>query len=608
MEHEESSGAARRAEELLRLLATACTAVRLYPPSSPMRAEAVERFVLGGNDSSAVSPVQVRVDRGKFWLGESAIGEGQSQIAALAETLHSLQVGQLIVAPGVSAAEAAAFLQILGSDAKGVRAGGGMRAALLDAGVMNIAVVEVSLRASTQAGIFGLDLTAAPLGEIAPEVASTAETWLVTAAQGVGRDDMKAAVDRLESAARVLAARRAAEALLQLDETSRQRVLACALTPDQTGGRMEGMLGVVATMRPAALARLLRLAADRADLAADAFLGALDIPEEIAEELTAFLRPPAQTEKERGVPAEPDVPAIAAEATTYDHGDQFRVEALMRSATTADAAARALTTTIRITRQHPTEDSARALAEATRSALRAGSFEGVAEALELLNGFHDGPALQAPVAELRASLAEELFDAYANAPAEAHSSLARAASQMPEAVGSAAGPVLRAGEPARATAAVRLIASTGDARLLPLMNHALEHPDVAVRVAAVSALADAPGPGTTALLERALTHKDEATRRAAAREIGRARVTAAVPALVRLLERAPAFEHDLALKTEAIDALRAIAPDAAAPILRQLGNHRFALNAQARELRQRARRMSDHVESAQTEQGEPRDE
>jgi len=608
MEHGESSGAARRAEELLRLLAAASIAVRLYPPSSPMRAEAVERFVLTGNDSSAAYPVQVRVDRGKFWLGEMSIGEGQSQIAALAESLHALQVGQLIVAPGVSAQEAAAFLQILGADAKTVRADGGMRAALLNAGVTNLAVVEVSLRASTEAGIFGLDLTAAPLGEIAPEVAATAETWLVTAAQGVGRDDMKAAVDRLESAARVLAARRAAEALLQLDEASRQRVLACALTPDQTGERMDGMLGVVATMRPAALARLLRLVADRADLAADAFLGALDIPEEIAEELTAFLRPPAQTERERGVPAEPDVPTLAAEATTYDHGDQFRVEALMRSSTAADTAARALTTTIRITRQHPSEDSARALAEATRSALRAGSFDSVAEGLELLNELHDDPALQAPVAELRASLAEELFDAFAGAPAVERSRLARAASQMPEAVGSAAGRVLRAGEPARATAAVRLIAGTRDARLLPLMNHALEHPDIAVRTAAVSALADAPSPGATALLERALTHKDAETRRAAVREIGRARITAAVPALVRLLDRTPAFEHDLAVKTEAIDALGAIDPRAAAPVLKQLGNRRFALNAQARELRQRARRMSDHVASAPPEQGEPRNE
>jgi len=179
---------------------------------------------------------------------------------------------------------------------------------------------------------------------------------------------------------------------------------------------------------------------------------------------------------------------------------------------------------------------------------------------------------------------------------------------MPEAVGSAAGRVLRAGETARATAAVRLIAGTRDARMMPLMNHALEHPDMAVRLATLSALADAAGPGATTLLERALTHRDPETRRAAAREIGRARVTAAVPALVRLLERAPAFEHDLAVKTEAIDALGAIDPGAAAPVLKQLGGHRLALNAQARELRLRARRMSEHVDLAPPERGEPRNE
>ncbi|HZL05923.1 MAG TPA: HEAT repeat domain-containing protein, partial [Coriobacteriia bacterium] len=147
-----------------------------------------------------------------------------------------------------------------------------------------------------------------------------------------------------------------------------------------------------------------------------------------------------------------------------------------------------------------------------------------------------------------------------------------------------------------------------DVRLLSLMTHALEHPDVAVRTAAVSALADAPGPGATALLERALTHSDEATRRAAAREIGRAHVTSAVPALVRLLEHAPAFEHDLALKTEAMDALGALAPDVAAPVLRKLGSHRLALNARARELRQRARRISEHIDSARPAQEEAHDE
>ena len=85
------------------------------------------------------------------------------------QVLHALQVGQLIIVPGVSERETATFVEAVLADPMQVRREGGFRARLVRAGVERIAVIEVSLRSSAEVGLAGLDLLTAPLEEIADE-------------------------------------------------------------------------------------------------------------------------------------------------------------------------------------------------------------------------------------------------------------------------------------------------------------------------------------------------------------------------------------------------------------------------------------------------------
>ena len=102
---------------------------------------------------------------------------------------------------------------------------------------------------------------------------------------------MAAAIDRLEAATRELAVQRVAEALMRLDETSRMKVLAFSLKADGNGARMEGMLSIVANMKPAALARLLMLVAAQAPTDPRRVAAALPLPSDKARLLDQLLVP-----------------------------------------------------------------------------------------------------------------------------------------------------------------------------------------------------------------------------------------------------------------------------------------------------------------------------
>lgn len=598
-----------RAEELLRLLAVAANAVRLYPASSPLRDEAISRFAQAGRTLAAGSPVQLRVDRERFWLGDASIGIPGSAVAALAESLRALQVGQLIVAPDVTAEEATSFLAVLGIESKALRASGGMRKALTEAGVTNIAVIEVTLRTSTEEGLAGLDLTAAPLDEIGTEVAAAADRWAAAAGAGqAARDEMASAMNDLEAATRDLAAQRVAQALLHLDEPTRMRVLASALATDASGARMGGMLDAIAKMPPAALARLLRLVAEQSGAEPDALLGALEIPPEVASELAALLRPSPQSESDRGVPAAPDVPGIVAEVAESDESDQLRIEALMRASTPAAAASRALATTLQVARSRPSDDAIVALGDSVRASLRAGGYDGLGEAFALLDEVSRQPELSATVASVRAPLAEEMLDAYTSAPEQTRGTLATQVSRMSEIVGPAAGRIVRSGDPAKAAAVVRMMASAGDKRLLPIVAQALDHLDIGVRAAAVAALADYHSPESSALLQKALTHWDPQTRRIAVRDIGRANVQGAVPALLRILEEVNLFERNYELKKEVLGSIGALRPAQAVPVLRRIAGRKLVIGKKNRELRYRARQTLELLNAASNPEGSgPRD-
>jgi HEAT repeat protein len=579
-----------RAEQLLRLLSIAANAVRLYPPSSPMREDAIAHFTEESRRVASVGPLQLRVDRARFLLGDISVGAGQTQIAGLAEELHALQVGQLIIAPGITTAETSAFLDILGADAKAVRAGGGARAALLSAGVSNIALVEVSLRASTESGLMGIDLTSAPLDEIGPEVAAAAAQWAADAAAGTGDDVVARAVDAYEAAARDLAARRVADALLRLDEESRVKILTSALVKDGGGSPMQGMLDAIAKMPTASLARLLKLAATSAGLAPDSLMSSIELPPEIQRELAALLRPAAQSEHDRGVPEAPDVPALVAEVAESDENDQIYIESLMRASTPGSAASKALSTTVDVARNKPNAEALQAISDAIKSVLKTGAPADLGSAFGLLSDMSSDPELGAAVSATRNAVAESVLDAYVAGSEETRIRLARSAARLSEVVGPVAARMLRTGTPAQASAVVRLLVSLQDKRLTPVVSQALDHIDSGVRASAISALADVPGPDSTAMLQKALAHWDPATRRVAAREIGRAKVTEAAPALIRILEDIYLFERNYELKKEVLNSLSLLKTPQAVPLLKRLAKRKLVIGKKNRELRYLAQR------------------
>jgi hypothetical protein len=168
-----------RAEEIVRALAVAAAAVRLYPPTSEIPAQTVDRVISVSEavTTAARSPVRFAIEPKGFKLGDQLFGEGQAQVVGLAEALYAHQIGQLIVAPGVTAEETSAFLRCVGSDPSAVREEGGLRHVMVTAGVAHIAVVELTLRASNEEGLAGLDLTSAPLEVVGPAVLRSAADW-----------------------------------------------------------------------------------------------------------------------------------------------------------------------------------------------------------------------------------------------------------------------------------------------------------------------------------------------------------------------------------------------------------------------------------------------
>lgn len=627
MEHTHASPSVQ-AEDLLRLLAGAVNAVRLYPSSSPIRAEAIARFTREANAfASAHGPVQYSVDRKRFLVFNSVVGEAYPQVSGLAESLHALQVGQVILAPGMTEVEVLAFLGVIGGDAATVRASGGARAAVLNAGVENIAIIEVSLKASEEEGILGLDLTIAPLEDIATELQSAAEAWAQAGPDG--QDLVEEAINRLEPAARDLAMRRCAEALLLLDEETRTRMLSLAVPQGEAAGSMDGMLSVVAHMSPAALARLLRLTAESMGNTPDSLLGALELPPEIAAELSALLRPSLQSEQQRGVPAETDVSAIAEEVVAEDEADMLRVQSMVSATTGRAAAARGLATTVRMAKDRPTSDSVMAVAEAMRPAVQQAALAELAAAASFLRGLAGEPGVSTAVQTAQAALreatlleacarsladdpdaneartlleeagnpgAEALVAVYLNSSEIQRSHLLPAVGAMIESIAPVAGRILRSGDVTAATAVLRLLASASSRRLAPTIAAGLEHLDVRVREGAVIALADSPGPESNQLLQKALGHWDPETRRIAAREIGRTRNEELLPSLLKIAGEVSLFERNYELKKEVLKSLEAIHSPRAVPVLKRLAGQPVALGKKNRELRYLARRVLESLE------------
>jgi len=625
------SDAHPRAEEALRLIASAVNAVRLYPPSSALPTEAASKFTVRANEvMESVGPLRFVVDPHEFRIGDDVVASGFGQAAQLAESLHALQVGQLILAPGLTARETSAFIGVVLADPIRVRSDGGVRAALVRAGVEHIAAIEVSLRASSEDGLLGVDLATAPLDEIAREVVAAAESWASSAANGVGQDDVKAVIGQLEQATRNIAMERVAEALMRVDETTRMKVLAWSLRADANGHRMDGMLQVLARMKPAALARLLAIVADQAGTDPQRIAGAMELPPEVAKELSRLFGTPERSDAECGVPPQIAHADIAREVSSGSDGD---VERQIAVASPALASGKALATAVAVSRMHPDVETVRVIAAAMPKAAQEGAFPPVREALRRLDELAHDPALTEEVAAARATLSDahilsdvcvatqtdadaaiageilaaagvhgaEVLVRFYSSSGERQRSLMRPVLRgMGEAVVGLASRSLRGEDPKASVAVISVLPLLGDKRTVPTLVQALQDVHTEVRLAAVRALADTPDREARQALSKALNHWDPETQRLALRQIARVRAAEAVPAMVRSLEDINILKRNYELRKELIRSLEQVGSPDALPALRRV-SQRIAVRPKTKELKLLARHAVVSISRQQKE-------
>ena len=597
-----------------------------------MPAEAVARFTERARDVAAQGPIRFRIDPDGFRIGDTVVAAGNSQVVGLARALHSMQAGLLVVAPGLTDNEAEAFIALVNSDPTAVRSEGGPRSLLAAAGVTHIAVVEVSLKASERSGLLGLDLMAAPLDDIALELARSSERWAIST--GPGTDEVALAMDRMEDATRGLALDRVASALMRLDEQTRLRVLGYSLKTDSNGQRMDGALEVIAHMKPAALARLLTLVAVQAGTDPRRIAGALPLPPETIKMLGLMLSDPASQEAPSAADADVGVPApseLAAEmAVPIDAEDVSRQ---LASASPQLASGRALATAVVVSRAHPDADSVYAIGASLPQAARDGAFSTVREALRRLDELAVDPSLTAGIGLTRSTLAdpqllrdicravhtdadaaitgeillsagpagaEALLDSYIAADTETRSLLRPVLRSMAEPILGVARSRVR-NEPAdRAVQILRTLSALGDRRAIPAISQGLAHLDEPVRFAAITALADSPEPDAATALVKALGHGEPETQRFAIREIGRVRAAPAVHQLTRALEDINVLQRTYELKKEIIHALARIGTPEAQHALKRTADRRFVWGRKTRELRSQARAALKVIQQAKS--------
>jgi len=154
---------------------------------------------------------------------------------------------------------------------------------------------------------------------------------------------------------------------------------------------------------------------------------------------------------------------------------------------------------------------------------------------------------------------------------------------------------LRTAEPQAAVAIIDVLPTLGDRRAVPVVASMLSSLEEPVRFAAVRALAAMQSAEASAALIKALKHREPETQRYVVREIGRARVASAVPALSRALEDINVFARTYETRKELVRSLEQIGTLEAEKALRGYAAHTIGLGRKNRELRHQAISAADGI-------------
>jgi len=236
----------RQVEAIVRAVASAGKALKLYPPTSPIPRETIEIAISELAVFLDVSPLlSLCVAReGIQWSG-APVGGGTPGVADLAGELREHGLAEVDFLPGCSVDDLVGFLGVIGREPGDVRRGGGASAILVADGIEGIRVTDVHLTVIEEvlpAADEDIELFLRSLATDADKLAA----WLAAASAGdagtfeEGLADLAHAVgsDGMSELARTLAS-----AFLQQESDGKDALLGLALEPGTVRELAAGMFG-----------------------------------------------------------------------------------------------------------------------------------------------------------------------------------------------------------------------------------------------------------------------------------------------------------------------------------------------------------------------------
>ncbi len=176
--------AQRNLDDVVRGIAAAAKALKLYPPTSPIPRQSITAATASLDEFlAAENMLSLSIARGGLtWRGQP-VASGVPGIADLADALRDHDIAEIAFMPGCSAEELISFLEILAREPDELSTTGGLGAALASAGVEGIRAVEVQLTVAEDVGPAPDEDVDEFLRELAGD-ADRLSTWMAAAAAG----------------------------------------------------------------------------------------------------------------------------------------------------------------------------------------------------------------------------------------------------------------------------------------------------------------------------------------------------------------------------------------------------------------------------------------
>lgn len=268
--HEQPSVQARfqLVRSIARALNSANNAITLYPPESPMQAEAAAGFLAVLDRFLMFEPyLQLAVFGDQLCLEDEDVCGTSGSVRRFAFQLHARQVGQIRFLPGLEAEECVRFLRILSAEPEALRAKGGLAKALVGNGIEHVKVVDLAQEAAADSagagfsapdatrvgGVAGLSteaLVASDPTQVCVWLRETAETVSASSLDERARTRELAGAVSAEAAKAVslggaqaqLGLDNLTEAIVSMDDSSRRSLIGALMKPEDNASALAAIL------------------------------------------------------------------------------------------------------------------------------------------------------------------------------------------------------------------------------------------------------------------------------------------------------------------------------------------------------------------------------